>query len=241
VLIEDLFSAGVVGLMDASRKFDSSKEAKFSTYARFRIHGAILDDLRSLDWGPRELRHKGRAIEELTQRLTARLGRAPDEAEIAQELGSGLADYRSLLAALKGLEIGSLHEQRWEDSDEEELAYLPSALEDDPLFRCIAGEMRQKLIDAIDALPEREQLVLTLYYYEELTMKEIAHILNVAASRASKLHASAILHLRSRMANQGILDRRRVSHSNVVALPARLDPRKGNASLAFAASRALEA
>jgi RNA polymerase sigma factor FliA len=241
VLLEDLFSAGVVGLMDASNKFDSSKDAKFSTYAQFRVRGAILDYLRSLDWAPRELRLKGRAVEEVTQRLTARLGRAPDEAEIAEELGGGLADYHLLLGELKRLEIGSLHERRWEDSDEEELAYLPSVPEDDPLSRCMAGEMRQRLVDAIDALPERERLVLSLYYYEELTMKEIAHVLNVAASRASQLHASAVLHLRSKMENQGILDRRRATHSNATALPARLDPRKRHTGLTFTGSRALEA
>ena len=236
VLVEDLYSAGVVGLIDASRKFDPSKDAKFSTYAQFRIRGAILDNLRSLDWAPRELRLKGRAIEEAIQRLTARLERSPDEAEIAKELGTGLADYHSLLGELKRLEIGSLHEQRWKDSDEEELAYLPSAPEDDPLFRCLAGEMQQRLIDAIDALPERERLVLTLYYYEELTMKEIALALNVAASRASQLHASAVLHLRSGMAKHGILDRRRASYNNSTALGARIDSRKRDSSLAFAGS-----
>jgi RNA polymerase sigma factor FliA len=241
VLLEELFSAGVVGLMDAGRKFDPLKETKFSTYAQFRIRGAILDYLRSLDWAPRELRLKRRAIEEVIQRLTARLERAPDEAEIAQELGTDLADYHSLLDELNGLEIGSLHERRWEDSDEEELAYLPSAPEDDPLFRCLTGEMRQRLIDAIDALPERERLVLTLYYYEELTMKDIALALNVAASRASQLHASAVLRLQSRMAKQGVLDRRRAAPNGVTSLPARLDPRKRNSGLAFVGSPALEA
>jgi RNA polymerase sigma factor FliA len=226
VPIEDLFSAGVVGLMDASRKFDLSKQVKFLSYARFRIHGAIMDSLRTLDWSPRELRRKGRAVEQAIQTLTSRLERAPNEMEIAQELKVDLADYYHLLGELKGLEIGSLHQERWEDSAEEELAYLPSAPEDDPLFRCLRGEIRERLTAAIDALPERERLVMTLYYYEERTMKEIGVILDVVASRVSQLHASAVLHLRTKMAGLGICERRTAAPGHMTSLPARLDPRK---------------
>jgi RNA polymerase sigma factor FliA len=226
VPIEDLFSAGVVGLMDACSKFDPSKQIKFSTYAQFRIRGAILDSLRTLDWSPRELRSRGRAVEQAIQTLTRRLKRAPHEEEISQELGIDLADYHHLLGELRSLEIGSLHQERWEESGEEELAYLPSAPEDDPLFRCLHGEMRQRLTEAIDSLPERERLVLTLYYYEELTMKEIALVLGVAASRASQIHASAVLHLRAKMADTDIRDRRTASRNHVTSLPARLDPRR---------------
>ena len=193
VPLEDLFSAGVVGLMDAFTKFDPGKQVQFRSYAQFRVRGAILDSLRTLDWSPRELRRKGRAVEQAMQQLTGRLGRAPNEAEIAEEMGITLAEYQTLLGELNGLEIGTLHPQRVEDSGEEELAYIPNRPEDDPLFCCLHGEMRQRLADAIGDLPERERLVLTLYYYEELTVKEIGLILGVVESRVSQLHAAAVI------------------------------------------------
>jgi RNA polymerase sigma factor FliA len=226
VLIDDLFSAGVVGLMDAAKRFDPSKGVKFSTFAQLRIRGAILDSLRVLDWAPRELRRKGRAVKQTIGDLTARLQRAPSEAEIARELGIGLADYHLLLGELNGLEVGSLHEERWDDSGEEELAYIRTAPEEDPLFRCLAGETRQRLTEAIDALPERERLVMNLYYYEELTMKEISSILGVAACRASQIHMSAVRRLRTMLAALNIPDRRTASSDDVTSLPARLDPRR---------------
>jgi len=196
VEIDDLISAGVVGLIDAYAKFDSSKKVQFKSYAQFRIRGAILDSLRTLDWSPRELRRKGRAIEEAIRTLTQRLGRSPDEGQIAQEMGVGLVDYQQLLGELKGLEIGSLHMERGEDTGEEELAYIPGAPEDDPLFQCLKGEVRQRLMDAIDELPEKERMVLTLYYYEELTMKEIGLTLGVVESRVSQIHSAAVLKMR---------------------------------------------
>jgi RNA polymerase sigma factor FliA len=201
VPLEDLLSAGIVGLMDAFSKFNPEKQVQFRSYAQFRIRGAILDSLRTLDWSPRELRRKGRAVEQAIQTLTARCGRPPSDVEIAAELGMTLADYQNLLGELKGLEIGTLHAERSEDSGEEELAYLPNRPEDDPLFRCLHGEMRQRLADAVSELPERERLVMTLYYYEELTMKEIGLILGVVESRVSQMHASAVLHLRAKLAD----------------------------------------
>lgn len=196
VELDDLVSAGVVGLIDAFSKFDHKKKVQFKSYAQFRIRGAILDSLRTLDWSPRELRRKGRAVEEAIRSVMQRVGRAPLEQEIATELGLSLANYQSLLGDLKGLEIGSLHIERSEDSGDEELAYLPGAPEEDPLFRCLKGEMKQRLIDAIDELPEKERMVLTLYYYEELTMKEIGLTLGVVESRVSQIHSSAVLRLR---------------------------------------------
>ncbi len=201
VPIEDLYSAGVVGLLDAFGKFDPSKQVQFRSYAQFRIRGAILDSLRTLDWSPRELRRKGRAIEQAIQTLTAQFGRAPNDVEIAQKLNIDLAAYQQLLGELKGLEIGTLHSERSEDSGEEELVYLPNRPEDDPLFRFLHGELRQRLTQAIGELPERERLVMTLYYYEETTMKEIGLILGVVESRISQIHASAVLHLRARLAD----------------------------------------
>jgi RNA polymerase sigma factor FliA len=201
VPIEDLYSAGVLGLLDAFGRFDPSKQVLFRTYAQHRIRGAILDSLRTLDWGPRELRRKARAVEQVIQSLTVQFHRSPADIEIAQKLNIPLLAYQQLLGELKGLEIGSLHAVRTEeDSGEEELAYVPSRPEDDPLFRYLDGEMRDRLTQAINDLPERERLVMTLYYYEETTMKEIGLILGVVESRVSQIHASAVLHLRARLA-----------------------------------------
>lgn len=197
VELDDLVSAGVVGLIDAFSKFDHTKQVQFKSYAQFRIRGAILDSLRILDWSPRELRRKGRAVQDAIQVLTQTLRRTPSEPEIAKEMKLDLNEYQILLGDLKGLEIGSLNLEHTEDSGEDELAYVAGSPEDDPLFRCLQGEMRQRLIDAIEDLPEKERMVLTLYYYEELTMREIGLTLGVVESRVSQIHSSAVLHLRS--------------------------------------------
>ncbi|HTW46801.1 MAG TPA: FliA/WhiG family RNA polymerase sigma factor [Acidobacteriaceae bacterium] len=201
--LDDLVSAGTLGLLDAMRKYDPARKVQFRSYAQFRIRGAILDSLRTLDWSPRDLRRKGRAVEDVIRRLTAQYGRAPSEPEIAREMGLGLEDYQQLLGELKGLEIGTLHAERSEDSGEEELSYIPSREVDDPLFRCLRGEMQERLAGAIDQLPERERLVVTLYYYEEMTMKEIGLVLGVVESRVSQIHSSAVVHLRARLAEYG--------------------------------------
>ena len=208
--IEDLVSAGVVGLMDAFTKFDPAKKVQFRSYAQFRIRGAILDSLRTLDWSPRELRRKGRAVEEAMRALTARLGHAPGEVEVAAEMGLELEEYQQLLGDLKGLEIGTLHLEHNEDSGNEELAYVPGRPDEDPLFRCLRGELEQRLADAISKLPDRERLVMTLYYYEEMTMREIGLALGVVESRVSQMHASAVTHLRGALkdlAARGAFDR----------------------------------
>jgi RNA polymerase sigma factor FliA len=199
VQIEDLYGAGVLGLVDAFGRFDPSKLVQFRTYAQFRVRGAILDSLRTLDWSPRELRRKGRAVEQAIQSLTAQFHRSPIDIEIAQKLHIPLATYQQLLGELKGLEIGTLHSQHSEDSEEEQLVYLPSSPEDDPLFRHLHTEMSQRLTEAVSDLFERERLIVTLYYYEELTMKEIGLILGIVESRVSQIHASAVLHLRARL------------------------------------------
>ncbi|MEO6924599.1 MAG: FliA/WhiG family RNA polymerase sigma factor [Acidobacteriaceae bacterium] len=196
VELDDLISAGVVGLIDACSKFDQTKKVQFKSYAQFRIRGAILDSLRMLDWSPRELRRKGRAVEEAIRTTQQRMGRAPSEQEIAAEMKVSLSDYQQLLGELKGLEIGSLNLERGEDSGDEELAYVPGSPDESPLFQCLQGEMRQHLADAIDELPEKERLVLTLYYFEELTMKEIGLTLGVVESRVSQIHSSAVVRLR---------------------------------------------
>jgi len=195
--IEDLVSAGVVGLLDAFAKFDPAKNVQFRSYAQFRVRGAILDSLRTLDWSPRELRRKGRAVEEAIRVLTGRYGRAPGEAEVAAEMSLGLDEYQQLLGELKGLEIGTLNVEHNEESGDEELAYVPGRPEEDPLFRCLRGEMQGRLTGAIAALPDRERLVMTLYYFEEMTMREIGLALGVVESRVSQVHASAVVHLRA--------------------------------------------
>ena len=210
VEIEDLISAGVVGLMDAFSKFDPEKKVQFRSYAQFRIRGAILDSLRTLDWSPRELRRKGRAVEEAIRVVTARLGRPPGEGEVAHEMSISLEEYQQLLGDLKGLEIGTLNAERNEDSGDEELAYVPGNPEEDPLFRCLRGELEERLTDAIAKLPERERLVMTLYYYEEMTMREIGLALGVVESRVSQVHASAVSRLRAALrdlASKGAFER----------------------------------
>lgn len=198
--LEELVSAGIVGLIDAAAKFKQDKNAQFKTYAQFRIRGAIMDSLRAMDWSPRELRRKGRSAEEAIRSSTQRLGRVPSEVEVAAEMGLSLQDYQKLLSDLKSLEVGSLNAERSAESDEEELAYVAAPEDEDPLFRCLRAEMKQHLMDAIDSLPERERMVLTLYYYEELSMKEIAELLGVVESRISQIRSSAVLHVRSAMA-----------------------------------------
>ncbi len=200
VELDDLVSAGIIGLIDAFAKFDRTKQVQFKSYAQFRIRGAILDSLLTLDWSPRELRRKGRAVEEQIHLLTQKLGRAPTEAEIAEGMDISLKGFQQLLGELKGLEIGSLHLERNEDSGDEELSYIPGSPGDEPLFRCLQGEMKQHLADAIQELPEKERMVLTLYYYEELTMKEIGQALGVVESRVSQIHSAAVLRLRTAMA-----------------------------------------
>lgn len=201
--IEDLVSAGVVGLMDAFQKFDPAKQVQFRSYAQFRIRGAILDSLRVLDWSPRDLRRKGRAVEETVRALTASLGRAPSETEVAAAMGLELEAYQQLVSSLRGLEIGTLHAERNKDSGDEELAYVPGRPEEDPLFLFLRGEMEDRLAEAIANLPERERLVMTLYYYEEMTMREIGLTLGVVESRVSQVHAAAVAHLRGALKDLG--------------------------------------
>jgi RNA polymerase sigma factor for flagellar operon FliA len=199
VELEELVGAGVLGLMDAYKKFNPDKKVKFRSYAQFRVRGAILDSLRTLDWSPRELRRKAREIDASVQRLTARCGRTPHEGEVAAEMKMTLSEYQHLLGDLKSLELGTLNAERSQDSGEEELAYVPSRAEEDPLFQYLRGEMHGRLREAIDRLSERERLILNLYYFEELTMKEIGQVLGVVESRISQVHASAVVHLRSSM------------------------------------------
>jgi RNA polymerase sigma factor for flagellar operon FliA len=196
VEMEDLISAGIVGLMDALQKFDPEKKVQFRTYAQFRVRGAMLDSLRALDWGPRDLRRKGRAVEEAIRSLSTTLGKAPTENEVAKKMGLDLNAYQQLLGELSGLELGSLNAVPGEDAGVEVLALIPAGPEDDPFLQCQSSEMRRLLAEAIAQLPERERMVLTLYYYEELTMREVGATMGVVESRVSQLHSSAMARLR---------------------------------------------
>jgi RNA polymerase sigma factor FliA len=200
VPFEDLVHAGVLGLIDALGKFDLSKHVQFSSYAKFRIRGAILDSLRELDWSPRELRRKGRLVDSTYFELSGKLGRAPTENEIACEMNIGLSELQSLLAELDGLELGSLRVESPRDGKEEDLTdHLPSKPEETPFFQCLRSEMKHLLEQAISELPEKEQRVLALYYYEELTMKEVGAALGIGESRVSQIHSLAMVRLRARL------------------------------------------
>lgn len=197
VELDDLISAGMVGLLEAFNRFDAARHVQFKSYAQFRIRGAIIDWLRTLDWGSRDLRRKARAIAEATRMLTQQLGRVPTETEIAEEMALELGELQQLIGELKGLELGSLNADHSRDDDDEELQYVPAPEEEDPFFLCLQSESKQRIIDAIEELPEKERLVLTLYYYEELTMREIGSTLGVVESRVSQIHSGAVRRLRS--------------------------------------------
>lgn len=200
VCLEDLVHAGVLGLMDAFRKYDPQKNVQFKCYAAFRIRGAILDSLRDLDWSPRDLRRKARRLEEVSSRLGAELGRAATDQELAQELEMELDDFHEMLRELGGLDLGSLQVESPQDGQEEDLAErIPADTEDNPFSECLRSEREQALAQAISELPEREQQVLSLYYFEELTMKEVGAVLRVGESRISQIHSMAMLHLRTRL------------------------------------------
>jgi len=200
VPLEDLVHAGVIGLIDALNKFDSSKHVQFGSYAKFRIRGAILDSLREMDWGPRELRRKARKVEEAHRKLSMELSRAPTENEVAAEMGMTLQELQHLLGELDSLEVGSLRiESPWDGKEEDLCDYLPSAPEDTPFFRCQRSEMKQLLARVVAELPDKEQQVLALYYSEELTMKEVGAVLGIGESRVSQIHSLAVVRLRSRL------------------------------------------
>lgn len=201
VPLEDLVHAGVVGLMDALEKFDLGKHVQFGSYAKFRIRGAILDSLRELDWGPRDLRRQARSIEEAHDRLRFQLGRHPSEPELAHELSMPLEELQRLLGDINALEIGSLRLISPQDGREEDLSERVSADRNNtPLTQYLNSEMKEIVTSAIRDLPNRERKVLSLYYFEELTMKEIGTLMGVGESRVSQIHSMAVLRLRAQIA-----------------------------------------
>jgi RNA polymerase sigma factor FliA len=178
VPFEDLVHAGIIGLIDALNKFDSEKNVKFASYAKFRIRGAILDSLREMDWSPRDLRRKARQIDTVVQKLQTELGHAVSQPELAKELGLSLSELHHLVNEIRGLEVRSLQAESNADGQETDLAQnIAGPPDQDPLTLCLAGERNRRLQQAMAKLPEREQQVLMLYYQQELTMREVGEFM----------------------------------------------------------------
>jgi RNA polymerase sigma factor FliA len=198
-----IYSAGVIGLVGALDEFHASNLVRFADFAKLKIRDAILDSLPNLVWEAEEQRRKGKSIEAAIHQLRAELDRSPTELEISHELHIDLAAYRRLLSELDGIEIGTLHSQRLKGSGEEDLVSLGSWPEAGTRIRLQRADLKERLTDAIRNLPERERLVLNLSHYEELTLNEIALVLDELEPRVSQIHASAILHLRSELSDWG--------------------------------------
>ncbi len=200
VLLEDLVHAGILGLIEAIQRYDPARHVELKSYAKHRIHGAILDSLRDLDWSPRPLRRKARRIEEAQQRLRARLAYSPSESQLAEELGIDLDKFQHLLGELRGLDLRSLQSETMEEgSGRETRNNTQTEPPEDPFSLCLRSEMTGLLAKAVEELPERERQLLALYYYEELTMKEAGAVLGIGEARVSQLHSAAIVRLRARM------------------------------------------
>ena len=210
--IDDLVSWGIVGLLDAIGKYDSRKEASFPTYAQFRIRGAILDHLRSLDWVPRSVRQKASLIEKVSHQLEGSLGRPPSEEEIAGELGIALDTYQELLTRVGEMSLFSLEDLGFGSG--EERFNFERRLEEgdvDPLAQLLTSERVTLVARAIGRLSERERLLVTLYYHEELTMKEVGGVLGLTESRVSQLHSQAMLRLKGYLAEHFVAPGKEVS------------------------------
>ncbi|HJL73455.1 MAG TPA: FliA/WhiG family RNA polymerase sigma factor [Nitrospinaceae bacterium] len=196
--VDDLISVGVLGLIDAITKYDPTRGAKFKTYAEFRVRGAILDELRSMDWVPRSVRQKASNIDSVVQKLQSKLGRPPEDEEVAGEMGISLDQFFDTLNETKSMPVLSL----------EGLGIAKETGEQQSLLDCLAGkgdtdpqtqirlnELKEIIAQAIDTLPEQARLMISLYYYEELTMKEIGAVLDVTESRVSQIHSKAVFKL----------------------------------------------
>ncbi len=204
VEFDDLVGFGVFGLFDAIEKFDPNKHVKFKTYAVTRIRGAIFDELRSIDWVPRSVRQKTREIEETIRSLESSLGRAATDREIADAMGMSLEDFQKTVMKISGTSVLSLNDVWYtgEDNDKVSIAESiesPQSLNPDIIIE--KEEIKRVIVEAIQELPEKEKKVLVLYYYEDLTLKEIGEVLEVTESRISQLHTKAIMRLRAKLTN----------------------------------------
>ena len=202
----DLVSYGIFGLIDAIEKFDLSRAIKFETYAISRIKGAIIDELRSIDWIPRSVRYKAREVEKAYAALEARLHRTPTEPEVADELGISLEDLHAIFSQVSFVNVVALDELLNVGGEKGDKLSLVDTLEDtkaeDPVQAFETEETKYLLARAINTLPEREKIVVTLYYYEGLTLAEIGQVLGVTESRICQMHTKAVLQLRSKIADQ---------------------------------------
>jgi len=205
----DLVSYGLLGLIGAIQRYELDRDVKFETYAIARIKGSIIDELRSLDWVPRSVRSRAREIERAMVELENKLKRAPTDEEIAGEVGITVNEFQDNLSAISRSSVAALDELWTISSSGGDTVSLIDTIEDpnadDPSRAMARTEVREALADAIQKLPEREKLVITLYYYEELTLREIGEVLGVTESRVSQLHTKAVLRLKTRL--QGSLER----------------------------------
>jgi RNA polymerase sigma factor for flagellar operon FliA len=204
VEFDDLVGYGVFGLIDAIDKYDPEKNVKFKTYAVTRIRGAIFDELRQIDWVPRSVRQKTREIESAISSLEAQLGRTATDQEIAESLGMNEDEYLKTIQKISGTSILSLNDIWFSGDDKDRVSIVdsieaPSSLNPDVMVEKEA--IRQVIIAAINELPDKEKKILILYYYEDLTLKDIGRVLEVTESRVSQLHTKAILRLRSKLTN----------------------------------------
>lgn len=199
---EDLISAGIIGLIDALDKFNPAREVQFKTYAQIRIQGAMKDELRALDWASRSMRQKVKRLEQAYATLERELGRPPASEEVASSLGIKMAAFEDMLDDVKGTTLVSLEELGQGPASEDKSALLEAVLtrqDQDPLEMLNLQDLKKALTVAIAELPEKERLVLSLYYFEELTMKEVGKVLNLTESRISQLHTQAVLRLRAKL------------------------------------------
>ncbi|MFE9678733.1 RNA polymerase sigma factor WhiG [Streptomyces sp. NPDC006259] len=202
----DFVSSGVFGLIDAIEKFDIGREIKFETYAITRIRGAMIDELRALDWIPRSVRQKARNVERAYATLEARLRRTPSEVEVAAELGIAVDDLHAVFSQLSLANVVALEELLHVGGGEGGLSVmdtLEDTAADNPVEVAEDRELRRFLARAINTLPEREKTVVTLYYYEGLTLAEIGNVLGVTESRVSQIHTKSVLQLRAKLASFG--------------------------------------
>ncbi|HSV70526.1 MAG TPA: RNA polymerase sigma factor FliA [Methylibium sp.] len=199
VEIDDLIQVGMIGLADAMTRFDAGQNVQFETFATQRIRGAMLDELRGADWMSRGNRKQQREIESALHKLQQRLGRAPHESEIAKEMGLSLADYQELLGKVRGTQLVYLEDMSGDDGDADFLdRHLPDE-DESPLALLQDRRMREALVAAIKNLPEREQYVMSMYYEQDMNLKEIAAVLGVTESRVCQLHSQSIARLRTKL------------------------------------------
>lgn len=199
VEVDDLIQVGMIGLADALSRFDAAQGVQIETFATQRIRGAMLDELRGADWLSRGTRKQQREIESAVHRLEQRLGRAPHELEIANEMGLSLGDYQEMLGKVRGTQLIYLEDMSGDEGDQDFLDRHVIDSGADPLSLLQDDRMRHALVDAIKKLPDREQLVMSLYYEEDMNLKEIAAVLGVTESRVCQLHSQSIARLRVKL------------------------------------------